>query len=270
MNWKEWKDFYQKIVKILNIDPKTDEKAAKLLERKLIKKAITNRNKITENLRRILQKPVIIAGAGPSLEQDLRQLMTYHQMKTTSLVAVDGATTLFKELSLIPEIVVTDLDGDMTAIHWAILNGAITLIHAHGDNQKLISHFFNKFSDINSLGNVWGTTQCKPNDVLINYGGFTDGDRAVFLAFHFQSPLIGLIGFDFGKSIGKYSLMKSPIEKSLIQKQKKFQIAIFLLDSLYSQHEGLRFNLTSNGQQLSGFPRIPVSCFFNYLNDNNF
>ncbi len=269
MNWKEWKEFYQKIIETLNIDPKTDEEAAKLLERKLIKNTTTNQNKITEKLCRILQKPVIIAGAGPSLEHDLSQLMTYQQVKKISFVAVNGATTLFKELNLIPEIVVTDLDGNMTAIHWAIINRALTLIHAHGDNHKLIYHFFSKFNDIVSLDNVWGTTQCKPTDILINYGGFTDGDRAVILAFHFQSPLIGLIGFDFGKSIGKYSLMKSPVKKSLKQKQKKFQIAIFLLDSFHSQHEGLRFNLTSNGQQLSGFPRISVASFINYLKDNN-
>jgi uncharacterized Rossmann fold enzyme len=270
MNWKEWKEFYLKIVKELNIDPKADEKSAKILECNLIKNSSTNQNKINEDLCRILQKPVIIAGAGPSLENDLHQLISYHQIKRISLVAVDGATTLFKELNLIPKVVVTDLDGDITAIHWAILNGALTLIHAHGDNQELISHFFNKFNEIISLDNVWGTTQCKPNKILDNYGGFTDGDRAVFLAFHFQSPLIGLIGFDFGTVIGKYSLMNSPIKKSPEQKKIKFQIALSLLNSLYSQHDGLRFNLTSNGQQLSGFLNISFSNFFEYLDECNF
>ncbi len=33
--------------------------------------------------------------------------------------------------------------------------------------------------------------------MLYNFGGFTDGDRAVFLAHHFGSRSIQLLGFDF-------------------------------------------------------------------------
>ena len=38
-----------------------------------------------------------------------------------------------------------------------------------------------------------------------NFGGFTDGDRCVFLANHFKAKKIILLGMDFGTRIGKYS-----------------------------------------------------------------
>ncbi|HWQ19331.1 MAG TPA: hypothetical protein VN455_06085, partial [Methanotrichaceae archaeon] len=42
-----------------------------------------------------------------------------------------------------------------------------------------------------------GTCQCRPPEGLFNFGGFTDGDRCVFLARHFGAGSIRLIGFDF-------------------------------------------------------------------------
>ena len=44
---------------------------------------------------------------------------------------------------------------------------------------------------------------------LQNYGGFTDGDRAVFIADHFKAKKIFLIGFDFNDDVGRYSFTKN-------------------------------------------------------------
>ena len=41
-----------------------------------------------------------------------------------------------------------------------------------------------------------------------NFGGFTDGDRCVFLANHFKANKIILLGMDFGTKIGRYSKIK--------------------------------------------------------------
>ncbi|NHI04633.1 hypothetical protein DYY67_1794 [Candidatus Nitrosotalea sp. TS] len=50
-----------------------------------------------------------------------------------------------------------------------------------------------------------GTTEGKPFDKIKNFGGFTDGDRCVFLARHFGAKRIILFGMDFGDTVGAYS-----------------------------------------------------------------
>jgi hypothetical protein len=72
------------------------------------------------------------------------------------------------------------------------------IVHAHGDNAEKI-HLVKDFK------NCIGTTQTKPVGKVHNFGGFTDGDRCVFLANHFKAKKIILLGMDFGTRIGKYS-----------------------------------------------------------------
>lgn len=265
MNWPDWKKNYYQIIEQLGFDIEADKKSAKLLETYLGQLNLTDKYQILQKLEVILQKPIIVAGAGPSLKRDFLAIFSdLYSSKIISYfhtIAVDGATTLFKQKNIIPSIVVTDLDGDLTAISWAIKKGALTLIHAHGDNQQQISCFFTKYMEIISTNNVWGTTQSKPGKILLNFGGFSDGDRAIFLAFHFQSPLIGLIGFDFGTKIGEYSTLNSPIKKAQRNKLEKFRVALDLIATYHSQHQGLRYNLTHQGEQISGFPKVKITSF---------
>jgi len=66
------------------------------------------------------------------------------------------------------------------------------VIHAHGDNGPAVEAWAPRFT-----GPVVGTTQAKPVGGLRNFGGFTDGDRAVLMAAHFGASKINLVGFDF-------------------------------------------------------------------------
>src|SRR5437879_11958817 len=68
----------------------------------------------------------------------------------------------------------------------------IAVIHGHGDNGPVVREWAPRFS-----GRTVATTQSRPTGGLRNFGGFTDGDRAVFLADHFGATRIHLIGFDF-------------------------------------------------------------------------
>ena len=95
-------------------------------------------------------------------------------------------------MGIVPDIVVTDLDGDVESQIEASEKGAVTLIHAHGDNIDLIMRYAKEFT-----GKVILTTQSRPDLVLYNFGGFTDGDRAVCLARHLGAENILLYGFDF-------------------------------------------------------------------------
>jgi hypothetical protein len=55
------------------------------------------------------------------------------------------------------------------------------------------------------FNNVLGTTQAQPAGNLYNFGGFTDGDRALFLAVALGASEITLAGMDFGDVVTRYS-----------------------------------------------------------------
>jgi hypothetical protein len=76
------------------------------------------------------------------------------------------------------------------------------------------------------------TTQVMPLENVYNFGGFTDGDRCVFLAEEFEAKKIILVGMDLGNSIGRYSKekVKDPELKKL-----KMQAGRRLLEMLAKQ-----------------------------------
>jgi uncharacterized Rossmann fold enzyme len=72
-----------------------------------------------------------------------------------------------------------------------------------------------------------GTTQSIPEGKLYNFGGFTDGDRAIFLAVELGAEKIFLAGMDFGTMVTKYSRpnINEDIEIADEIKQKKLKYA---------------------------------------------
>ncbi len=130
---------------------------------------------------------VTVLGNGPNLEQELRQ-----QAPAGTVITADGATsTLMHTLGRVPDIIVTDLDGDAVDQIAANAQGAIVVVLAHGDNEELVRRYAPWFT-----GPVTPTTQGRPFDGVYNFGGFTDGDRAVMLARHMGAIRIHLRGFD--------------------------------------------------------------------------
>jgi hypothetical protein len=69
--------------------------------------------------------------------------------------------------------------------------GCTVVVHAHGDNLEALESY------VPLLDRIIGTVQCRPPEGLYNFGGFTDGDRAVFLAREMGAASIELVGFDF-------------------------------------------------------------------------
>ena len=68
------------------------------------------------------------------------------------------------------------------------------------------------------MKNCIGTTQTNPFNKIQNFGGFTDGDRAVFLASYFGAKKVILFGMDFGKKIGRQSRTESSDRKIKLKK----------------------------------------------------
>lgn len=139
-------------------------------------------------LKKRIGSEVTILGHGPCLEEELHT----HKLVGT-VIAADGATTsLLNELGSIPDIIVTDLDGNVADQITSNAQGAIVVILAHGDNEEAIRRYVPWFP-----GLVTPTTQGRPFEGVFNFGGFTDGDRAVVLARHMGAKKINFLGFDF-------------------------------------------------------------------------
>jgi hypothetical protein len=237
MNIDEWLRFYDNIRRKLGYSIIEDQNAARILS-KLIKGKEVQLDKVKEI---IYNKNVFVIGAGPSLES----FNSYDLIKEYPIIAADGATEALLRNGIKPSIVVTDLDGNSKALLEASKLGSIMIIHAHGDNINRMLNLVPKFK------NCIGTTQVKPFDNIYNFGGFTDGDRAVFLANKFFAKSIILIGMDFGNKIGTYS-KQQVINKEL--KIEKMRIAKELLEYLSKDTKTKLYNLSFSN--IKGYTNI--------------
>ena len=129
----------------------------------------------------------MIFGNAPSLDRELDALPRMDAAR----IAADGAAAVLLRRGIVPDVVVSDLDGPFPAILEACQKKAIIVVHAHGDNLDALARY------VPQLKNVIGTCQCRPLGGLYNFGGFTDGDRSVFLAVELGASSIELVGFDF-------------------------------------------------------------------------
>ncbi|HEC87844.1 MAG TPA: DUF115 domain-containing protein [Thermoplasmata archaeon] len=180
MEWNEWKPFYEKILMDFGFSIRKDEESAILAVK--IKKSNVSPKEIKKI---IFNKIVSICGAGKKLKDEMNEMEGI-------IISADEATSILLDKKIFPDIITTDLDGNVDDILYANRKGSIAIIHAHGDNMKNLEEYLPKFS-----GKIMITTQSKPFNGIYNFGGFTDGDRAYCIAEHFKAKKIKLIGFDF-------------------------------------------------------------------------
>ena len=178
MDIQKWEEIYEKILQDMGYDRSSDESSARLL------KTLTQMSDLIDDddvYDIIKETAVIIGPASPDMSG----------LEGKTVISAGSATKIIMEF-IVPDIVVTDLDGDIQSQIDASDKGAITFLHAHGDNSDLIMRYAKEFR-----GPIVLTTQSTPDNVIRNYGGFTDGDRAVCIARHFGAKRIELRGFDF-------------------------------------------------------------------------
>jgi len=88
---------------------------------------------------------------------------------------------------------VTDLDKNPDTVERLTAQGVPVAVHGHGDNLAAIRDVV---PDCNGAY-VLPTTQAAPRGPVRNVGGFTDGDRAAFLADHVGAARLEFVGWDF-------------------------------------------------------------------------
>ncbi len=115
------------------------------------------------------------------------------------MVADSAISVYFHDSGGIPDIIVSDMDGDMRLILDCISRGSTGIIHAHGDNIPLVRKYSQLFR-----GTVVGSCQVTEHpSIILAPGGFTDGDRAAYLADYLGASEIVLTGFSFNKPVDK-------------------------------------------------------------------
>ncbi|HEW93232.1 hypothetical protein DRN87_01030 [Candidatus Geothermarchaeota archaeon] len=155
----------------------------------------------------IFNKIVMIFGASPSLTSDIEALLSRGVLKWREnfiIISADAATSELCKYKLYPDIIVTDLDGDITKILLChLVKASIVVVHAHGDNIPSLVHYVKLFNK------VFGTTQTIPVYNVYNLYGFTDGDRAIYMAYRLGARKIYLFGMQFKANIGGYRKIKT-------------------------------------------------------------
>ena len=208
MDFAEWEVYYRKILEDFGYSRAEDERSARILDAKLGGVRID-----PETLRAVFAaKEAVIAGNAPRLREELAAV-------AHPLVAADEATSVLRQAGIRPDVIVTDLDGAVEDQVAANAEGTVVVIHAHGDNIAAVEAWAPKFR-----GPVIGTTQSRPFGRIYNFGGFTDGDRAAFLADALGAASLLLLGFDFETP--------SPKDADVETKKRKLDWAYILIQAL--------------------------------------
>jgi len=248
LDWEEWEPLYLEIVKEMGYSIEEDLSSAQLLNKLLSGRAMS----LEELREKVCNKSIaVVFGAGPSLTMDILNFISSELLDDVVIILADGASRAFLERGLRMDIVVTDLDGGDKVLIETSKNCLAMVVHSHGDNidriERLVPLLYKK---------ILGTTQCKPFGVLYNFGGFTDGDRAVFLADTLGFKKIVLAGMDFGEEIGEYSKNIKEIDYDWLEvKKKKLSFGKKLLELYASKSSRKLYNATTKGEEIKGFTR---------------
>ncbi len=133
---------------------------------------------------------VAIAGGGPSLTSE-DELSLARSAET--VIAASTAADDLMAAGIAVDCMVTDIDKNPETAQMLTERGVPVAVHAHGDNTDLIREYLPTYE--HSV--VIPTTQAEPKEGVRNFGGFTDGDRAAFLADYCGAAELVFPGWDF-------------------------------------------------------------------------
>jgi 2-amino-4-hydroxy-6-hydroxymethyldihydropteridine diphosphokinase len=242
MKFIDWFPYYQSIRLQFGYSTQKDQEAANMLSRMIKRKALA-----TDILqKKIAGNPVMVIGSGPGLEKNIKFIK--RNTKFVKIVA-NGAAQALIERNIKPNIVVTDLDGNPSFLQKAEKMGSTMVVHAHGDNINRLKKLVPKFK------HIIGSTQVMPVQNVYNFGGFTDGDRCVFLAEEFGAREIVLVGMELSDHVSRYS---KEVIVDIELKKKKMKAGKRLLEMLAKQSRSQLFDTSK--RPIKGFTHFLINC----------
>ncbi|MFB6082310.1 MAG: 6-hydroxymethylpterin diphosphokinase MptE-like protein [Halanaeroarchaeum sp.] len=180
MDYDEWAPIYERIIDDFGYDRVADERARDVLA-ELVDEFSLSRFDIED-------RTVAIAGGADTLADDLAAIRA-----ADHVFAASTAVDVLREAGERVDLMVTDLDKNPETAIELTRAGTPVAVHAHGDNVPLIREVVPAMA----RANVLATTQAAPVGPVVNVGGFTDGDRAAFLADHLGAATLTFPGWDF-------------------------------------------------------------------------
>jgi uncharacterized Rossmann fold enzyme len=183
MDFDIWEPVYEAVLADFGFDRAADERARDLLADLTDPFDIGRLSFAGER--------VAVAGAGPSLGDEVDDAST-----ADAVVAASTAADELLAAGVDVDCMVTDLDKTPETARELTERGVPVAAHAHGDNVPAIREHVPTFEG----RNVLPTTQAAPKGPVANFGGFTDGDRAAFLADHCGAAELVFVGWDFDDS----------------------------------------------------------------------
>ena len=194
MLYDEWNPAYEAILADFGFDRSADERARDLLVELLADEPPLGLGDID------LPGTVAVCGAAPSLAGDLSAVRG-----ADSVVAASTAVDVLRDAGIAVDCMVTDLDKNPETARELTAAGTPVAAHAHGDNIAALREVLPTFE----ASAVLPTTQAEPRGPVVNPGGFTDGDRAAFLADACGADSLMFAGWDFGDpTVGRMKARK--------------------------------------------------------------
>lgn len=181
MRYETWEPVYNRILADFGFDPTADERARDVLAE--LCDPFDHRR-----LADIAGGTVAICGGAPTLRDELTLAR-----RADAVVAASVAADTLREARVEVDLMVTDLDKNPDTARHLTQEGVVVAAHAHGDNIDLVRRRVPSFAD----DYVLPTVQCAPAGPTENFGGFTDGDRAAFIADVFGAGEMVFPGWDF-------------------------------------------------------------------------
>ncbi|MFU8868019.1 6-hydroxymethylpterin diphosphokinase MptE-like protein [Natronococcus sp.] len=181
MEFDEWEPVYEAIRREFGYDRGDDEHARDVL-------ASLAEPFDLERLDAADGATVAIAGAGPTLATELEDAR-----EADVVFAASTAADTLLEAGVDVDCMITDLDKNPDTVGRLTERETPVAVHAHGDNVAQLR------AVVPDCRGEWllPTTQVAPRDSVLNVGGFTDGDRAAFLADHLGAARLRFVGWAF-------------------------------------------------------------------------
>jgi hypothetical protein len=181
MNFDEWEPVYEAILADFGFDRGADEDARDLI-------ATLTEPFDPARLPDVAGETVAVAGGAPSLPAELDAAR-----EADVVFAASSSAAILREAGVDVALMTTDLDKIPATARDLTREGVPVAVHAHGDNVPAVREWVPRFAD----GWTLPTTQAEPVPGVENAGGFTDGDRAAFLADHLGAARLTFPGWDF-------------------------------------------------------------------------
>lgn len=243
MQYREWAPVYERIRAEFGFDMAEEERSAERLA--ALAPELSAERALAAVRARLAGRDAVIVGLAPRAgPPPVWRLPTGGPRP--AILAADGAAQTCLEAGLVPDVVVTDLDGPVASEVSAQMRGALVVIHAHGDNVPQLERWVPELTGARA-----GSWAGAPTPQLLDVGGFTDGDRAAYLAAEGGARRVLLWGFDFERAA-------EPDPRSRERKLAKLRWAERSLGWLVRQGGAPLFRWTGDGA-LVPYPAGPAS-----------